>query len=297
MLLSSTCFAIINLMVKILSKENDILQTSFGFEEIQTYPPYELVFFRSIISLAICSAIIFRRRIPFFGNNKKWLIIRGIFGSAAITLFFYTLQNLPIAIATTVQYLSPLFTVVFAIFLLKEKIKWYQWIFLGLAMIGVFILGYSKNNNVEIPWTWLSLGLTSAVLSGVAYNAIIKCKETDEPVTVVMYFTLIASPVMLLACIAFGFVVPQGVEWIIILLIGVFTQMAQISMTRAFHADTAANVTPVKYVGAIYASLVGVFIFGEFINTTAYIGISLIIMAVLLNTFLKERKKANLQNN
>src|SRR5690606_21747805 len=61
--------------------------------------------------------------IPFFGNNKNWLLLRGVAGMTALFLFFYTLQNMPLASATTIQYLSPVFTVILAIFINRERVK------------------------------------------------------------------------------------------------------------------------------------------------------------------------------
>ena len=105
MLLASFSFALVNFLVKILSDRHDL------FPEIQNYPEIELVFFRSIISLTICFAIIKARKIPFFGVNKKWLVIRGFAGFVSLTLFFYTIANIPLAIATIIQYLSPIIIV------------------------------------------------------------------------------------------------------------------------------------------------------------------------------------------
>lgn len=281
MLLSSASFAIVNLMVKILADK------SGQFIEIQDYPVHELILFRSIISLIICIAIIKSRKIPFFGNNKKWLLIRGVFGVSSLTLFFFTIKNLPIAIATIVQYLSPIFTIILAIYLHKEKVKSFQWIFFGIAMLGILFLGNSKGVDQNFNPIWIVVGIISSVLSGVAYNAIMKCRTTDAPITVVMYFPLVATPVMLIVSFFYGFIVPQGIEWVLLLLIGVFTQLAQVAMTRAFNADAAAKITPIKYFGAIYAILIGYFIFDEQLSFYAIIGIILVLSGVLLNTFVK----------
>lgn len=285
MLLSSLCFALVNLIVKVLAGKSGL------FPEIQDYPVYELIFFRSVISLVISIAIIRARKIPFFGNNRKWLLARGIFGATSLTLFFFTLQNLPIAIAIIVQYLSPVFTVIFAIFLQKEKVRPVQWIFFLIAIIGVGIIGYGKNQDSSIHIIWLFMGLLSAILSGVAYNAIMKCRETDAPVTVVMYFPLVATPVMFCLMLFSGYIIPVGIEWVLLILIGVLTQIAQVSMTRAFNSASASKITPVKYVGAIYAVAIGYFIFDEELSFYATIGIILILTGVLLNTFIKSKRK------
>jgi drug/metabolite transporter (DMT)-like permease len=281
---------VVNIFVKILGQG----PSQSLIPDIQKYPIPEIILFRSIITFVMCYAIIRVRKIPFFGNNKKWLIIRGIFGTTALTLFFYTLDNLPIAIATTVQYLSPIFTVVFAIFLLGEKVNRIQWLFFFIAFLGVASISLSKflSEDVNVsainPW-WVLIGVASAFFSGISYNAIVKCRNTDAPVTIVMYFPLVAIPVMLVIC-AFDYVIPKGIEWLIILIIGVFTQFAQILMTKALHADNTATITPFKYFGSIYAFFLGLFLFDEVISLYGILGIILILAGVLGNTYFRKRK-------
>jgi len=292
MLISSLSFAFVNLLVKVLTNSTGV------FESIQDYPPYEIVFFRSIISLTICVYIIRQKKIPFFGNNIKWLFVRGVFGATALTIFFYTLKNLPIAVATTVQYLSPIFTVLFAIYLLNQKVKPIQWLFFIISLLGVGFIGFGKHSDLtpDIDLFWVVMGIISAVFSGVAYNAIMKCRTTDHPITVVMYFPLVATPIMIVIMIIKGFVMPIGIEWGILLVIGVFTQIAQIFMTKSFHEEEASKITPFKYLGAIYAVCIGVFIFDENLSLVVYIGISLVLTGVLLNTFLKRMVQLIKQN-
>jgi drug/metabolite transporter (DMT)-like permease len=283
MLLSTLSFSLVNLCVKILADKDN------QFDSIQNYPVHELVFFRSIISLSICIYVIRRLKIPFFGHNKKWLFARGIFGAISLELFFYTLQHLPMAIATSVQYLSPVFTVIFAIFMNKEIVRPIQWLFFAVSLSGILVIGFSKTETVSLDPFWLMVGVFSAVSSGLAYNSIIKCKDTDAPITVVMYFPLITTPVMMVISMVYGFVTPQGIEWLLLLAMGILTQIAQISMTKAFNSDNASRITPVKYIGAIYAGLIGFFIFDETLGLYAGLGISLVLGGVLLNTFLTRK--------
>lgn len=282
---------IVNIFVKILALGD---QQPF-FPNLQSYPVHEIILFRSVITFVMCYAIIRQKRIPFFGYNHKWLIIRGIFGTAALTLFFNTLGALPIAIATTVQYLSPIFTVIIATYLVKEKVNKVQWIFFLLAFFGVVGISLSKFLSEDIriayiPPFWVLMGVLSAALSGVSYNAIVKCKNTDEPVTIVMYFPLVAIPIMTVFSF-YEFVVPIGIEWVILLIIGVFTQFAQVLMTKALHAENTATVTPFKYFGSIYAFFIGLFLFDEVISMVGILGIIFILIGVLGNTYFRVRGK------
>lgn len=290
MILSGICFAVINFFVKILGAgpEQDLV------EGIQHYPGHELVLARSIVSFTISFSILKYRRLPIFGNNKKWLIIRGIAGTTALTIFFYTIQHLPLAVATTVQYLAPIFTLIFAMILLKEKVRTSQWLFIGMAFLGISLIAYDRlflsdlsQDNVSL--LWIGLGMLSAVFSGIAYTAIIKLKQTDAPLTIVMYFPMVAIPMMTILCI-WDFTMPRGIEWLFLLTIGIFTQFAQILMTKALHLGSAAVIVPIKYLGAIYAFLIGFFMFGETLSILVDIGILIAMLSVLINAIIRQRK-------
>lgn len=289
MILSGLCYIVVNVLVKILGQGPDQVIIS----GLQKYPIPEIILFRSIITFTICYAVIKSKGIPLFGNNKKWLIIRGVTGTIALTLYFYTLNNLPITIAATIQYLSPIFTVFLAIFILKERVKLIQGVFFLVAFSGIVFISFSKylSDDASIstinPW-WIVVGVCSAAFAGMAYNAIAKCRYTDAPITVVFYFPLIAIPIMAVITV-FDYVVPQGKEWGIILVIGVFTHIAQIFATKSLHAENTATVTPFKYLGSIYAFVLGLFLFDEVISLYAVAGILLIIVGVLGNTYFRIR--------
>jgi drug/metabolite transporter (DMT)-like permease len=166
-------------------------------------------------------------------------------------------------------------------------------VFFLVAFLGIIFISFSKylSEDVSIsnvnPW-WIVVGVCSAVFAGMAYNAIAKCRFTDAPITVVFYFPLIAIPIMAVLT-AFDYVIPQGKEWGIILVIGIFTHIAQIFATKSLHAENTATVTPFKYLGSIYAFVLGLFLFDEVISLYAIAGMLLIIVGVLGNTLVRSR--------
>lgn len=135
---------------------------------------------------------------------------------------------------------------------------------------------------------WIALGMLSAAFSGLAYVAIVKLKTTDQPISIVLYFPMIAIPFMSLWCM-FDFVLPHGIEWLILLAIGIFTQLAQVALTKALHLGSATMVTPFQYLGAIYAGLVGYFVFFEQLTFLSYVGIVLILIGVVANSIVKKK--------
>jgi drug/metabolite transporter (DMT)-like permease len=282
-------FFIINFFVKLLGNPDNEL-----IPHLQKYPAHELVFFRSLVSFAISAAIIKYRGLPILGNNRRWLLLRGSAGMLALTIFFFTLHKLPLAIASTLQYLSPIFTVLIASRLFREKVSTMQYFSSLIAFLGVVFIGLNGLtggfSSQKTDLFWMGMGVLSAVLSGIAYNAIYKLKETEETINIVIYFPMLALPLTGIWCL-FDFTVPRGIEWLILLTIGVFTQIAQVCMTRAFLSANTAVVAPFQYIGAIYALISGWFVFDEKLETASIIGVCLVVFGVICGTIFRAGKK------
>jgi drug/metabolite transporter (DMT)-like permease len=248
-------------------------------------PTHELILFRSLISLVLSLAYLLPKKIHPLGNNRKFLLLRGLFGVTALSSFFITLQKLPLASAVTIQYLSPIFTAIIAIFMLGEKMRKIQWLFFAVSFIGVALL---KGFDERVSLLYLGLGVVSALCAGAAYNCIRMVKDTDHPLVVVLYFPLVAIPIMLVLSY-YDWVMPLGWDWALILLLGIFTQIGQVFMTRALQAEKANIVASFKYLGSLYALGFGYFIFDESYGLVSLVGIVLVLAGVVLNVVFKEK--------
>jgi RarD protein len=269
-LVSTFCFSLVNVCVKYL----------------ENIPTAEIVLFRSLVTFIITATLILRIGIPFWGNQIRWLLLRGAAGAVSLTLFFYTIKLMPIGTAVTIQFLSPIFTIILGIYFLGEKVKKLQWIFFILAFIGVIVV---KGFDPRISWIYLGMGILSAFFSGVAYNAIVKCKYTEHPLTLVMYFPLVAIPVTGIWCL-FEWKTPNQEEWILLLLAGLLTQIAQVCMTKSLHLGKSSVIIPFKYLGIIYALTYGFLFFNETYSITVIMGIILIVVGVVTNAIIGKEK-------
>lgn len=270
MLISVGCFAAVNLMVKFLPH----------------LPATELVLFRSLITFLLSYTLLKRKKVNPWGRDKKWLLIRGIAGTTALTMFFYTIQKMPLSAAVTVQYLSPFFTAFIAGLLLGERTRWVQWLFFVISFIGIVVV---KGSSAQIPPVLLALGVISSMFSGLAYNSIRKLKN-EEPLVVVMYFPLVAFPIMVVLSF-FNWVMPHGTDWILLIGIGLMTQFAQLYMTKSYQLSEVNTVAPLKYIGVLFALTWDILLFDFIPNVQMYVGILLVIGGVVLNLRFKHQLK------
>ena len=223
------------------------------------------------------------------GNNKRLLLQRGVYGTVALSLFFLSIQHLPLASAATIGYLSPIFTAIFAIHILKEPLKPIQWLFFAVAFSGVFLI---KGFDSNVQLVYVLAGVIASIFAGLAYNMVRKLKDSDHPVVVVFYFPLVATPIMAIWS-ALNWVQPIGWDWMVLLAIGILTQIGQVYLSKALHMEKAAPMTNIKFLGTINALIFSIFLFRETYTIINILGIILVSLGVIFNIYFSDHKTDN----
>ena len=132
--------------------------------------------------------------------------------------------------------------------------------------------------------------IATALLSGAAYNCIRWLKFSEDSHVIIFYFPLIAMPsTLLLSLFVFGWVWPSWIDLLLLLAIGVLTQIAQIFLTKAYQSEEANKVAAITNFGIIYALSMGWLFFDEGFSLKVIGGMALVIVGVLLNMALKPK--------
>ena len=270
MFLSTLAFFLANVFVK----------------QVAHIPAMETVFFRCVVASAFCVYGLRREKGGLIGENHLMLLLRGIFGTTALFCFFLTLQQMPLASAQTIQYLSPIFTATIAIFVLKESVRVPQWFFYAIAFSGVMLI--ERFDNRISPF-YLAVGILSAFCSGVAYNLVRSLRGKEHPLTVVLHFQLVGLIVGFVS-LFFQWETPQGLDWLYLFLIGIFSQLGQIFLTTALQRERIAGVAIINYTGLIYALTIGWFVFGEAQPIISLAGMLLVVAGVIMSVMYGRRQ-------
>jgi drug/metabolite transporter (DMT)-like permease len=271
MFLSTLAFSLANILVK----------------QVPHIPAMEIVFFRCVIASALCFIGLYRAKADWRGSNRTLLLLRGLFGTTALFLFFTTIKNIPLAPAMTIKYISPIFTTVIAIFILSESVLPLQWVFYAIAFGGVLLI---DQFDPRISPFYLALGVVSAFCSGMAYNLVRSMKGKEHPLTVVLHFQLVGAVVGFVS-LFFSWTTPIGWDWLYLLLVGVFSQLGQIFLTNALQKERVAGVAIINYTGLVYALLAGALIYGEEQSSESIAGMLLVVFGVLLSVVYSNRKR------
>jgi drug/metabolite transporter (DMT)-like permease len=255
-------------------------------------PVLEIVVARAIVSGIISYIDIKRKKIPLWGNNKPWLIARGVVGALALIFVYYAVTTLPLAEATILQYLHPVFTALLAVIFLKETVQRSTLLCIVISLIGlsVMVMPNVQTSSIQydMPYSWLSIGagILGAFGSAVAYVIVKKLTKTEDSSVIVFYFPFVSLPIAIVL-LGSDFVMPSLPALGLLILVGIFTQIGQVGLTKALHCEDANKATAYAYVQVVFSILIGWVYFSEVPLITTLIGGSLVVSGALINVLWK----------
>ena len=252
----------------------------------QRIPIYELVFFRSLLSLMITLSIIKMKNINPWGNNKLLLILRGLLGTSALVCIFYAIRNMPLSISTIIQYTYPIFISLFACIFINEKITKNIVFALIIGWLGILLILNTtqlSNINVEIDRLSIFIAFLGAIFTALAYVTVKKLSFTEDVYVIIEYFPLV-SFIILLPIVFNNWITPNVYELLWIIGIGLFTQLGQTFLTIGLKNLPASEASSINYLQVIFASIWGVLFFSEIININFIVGSLMVLLGTIIST-------------
>lgn len=247
-------------------------------------PVSMLVLARGVVTFVLSATWVLHRGISPGGNNKKLLILRGVFGTGGLACFFYAVANLPLAEATVIHYLNPILTSVVAFLVLGEIVDRRLLIAIVASIAGTVLVTRPTllfGARADLPTTAVLAALGGAVFSAFAYVTVRRLRLSDDPHVIVMYFPVVAVPATLPFAIA-HWQSPSMRGWLLMLALGVATQASQVLFTKGLALVPAGRATTVGYVQIVFAAVWGVLVFGEIPSLLTVAGALLVVAGVLV---------------
>ena len=272
MLLSALSFALMGAMVKLAHQ----------------VPVIEKVFFRNLITFILMLVLIIKNKENPFKQvgARKFLIIRSLAGLLGVILYFYAISNMSLADSTMLNKLSPFFVMIFAGIFLKEGFSKEKIFVVIIAFIGALLIIKPQFDLSIIP---AIAGFLSAIFAGLAYTVVRFLKDKTSSSMIVFYFSAISVIGTLPLMIPY-FVLPSPLTLLILVAIGIFAGIGQISLTKAYHLAPASEISIYNYTSILFATLIGMAIGDSFPDITSLIGGSIIFLTAYYNYKLIRKK-------
>jgi drug/metabolite transporter (DMT)-like permease len=284
MLLASLTFAMMGGFAKLLT---------------QQLPALEVTFFRNIFGVVIIGIAIWKVPLKQSGGKPLLLLFRGTMGFLALLAYFYIMGKIPLGEAITYNKTSPLFVAFFAWLFLKERLHWSALIALLLGFTGIVLIAQPEGGSFD---KYDLLGIFSGIGAALAYTSIRELRKYYDTRAIVMSFMLVGTlgPLLFMAIgsvmtvsdewdwIIAPFVMPQGWQWLYIVMVGGSATISQLLMTKAYELTKAGIVGTISYTNIVFGMLIGIALGDPIPEIWTILGIILVIVSGLIVALAKK---------
>lgn len=240
-----------------------------------------IVLFRAGVStILILTAIVMfaklRNQLRF--TRPMLHLFRGSLIAFSTQLGFYTIAHIPIATATVLFFMGPIFATIFSSVLHSEHVGPRRWAAVAAGFVGAVIVlrpGFSEFHPAMLT------ALGSSLLFALALTLSRHLASADGPLAT--YF----SSVVITALIALPLAAPvfsipvESAMWMALIIVIVASAVRGYADIEAYRYGESAILAPVAYLRLVLIATAGYFMFGEVPDLATVIGASIIIAATL----------------
>jgi len=244
------------------------------------YPIGQVLFFRGFFGIVFYFLIIPKERLHnFYQTSRPGLhTLRCISGLIALVAIFIALRKLPLATVVSISFAAPIFTTIFSIFLLSEKVGIYRWLAVIIGFIGIMVITEPGITDLNIYYIFPII-----FCLGLSYVAItIRQLSSTEPVWLISFYFSLSITLLSFLTIPQGWIMPSFNDFILLSFVGIFGGVANLWLSQSYKHSEVSLVTPLKYLALVFAIIFGYFIWGEIPTIKTLIGALLVIISTLI---------------
>jgi drug/metabolite transporter (DMT)-like permease len=253
------CFATMNTFVKDLRAE--------------AFPIIEIIwgryFFHTVLIL-----VLFPRRIPTLlaGSDKGLQIVRSVLVLLATACMFVAVGFMPLADAVAITFIAPLLITALSVPFLGEKVGVRRWIAVFVGFAGMLVI-IRPGGGLFQPAALLPIGVT---VFYAFYQIITRLiSHRTDPINTVFY-TAIVGGVSMTAIVPFFWQAPTAAQWASLVAAGCLGGIGHWAIIIAYQRSEAPLVAPFAYTELIWATILGLAVFGDFPDTWTFVGAAII---------------------
>jgi drug/metabolite transporter (DMT)-like permease len=267
------------------------ISTAMSKWQVDTYSFAEVLCFRSLGSLAICSLLILPRKglLVFRTQHLGQHLGRSTTQATAQSCIIIALSFMPLAGVVAINFSSPLFAALAAVLWLKEKVGKERLAALLVGFCGVLLVAGPGADSFRIGALF---ALCNAVLLGSVTAAVRGMSKTESAETLTMFQMVILTVFFTIAMALFGFITPTWQDVGLMLINGIFNGLGQYWWTRSLSLAPASAVGPFYYFSIVFALIIGFVVWGDIPTLALLAGAAIVVASGLYLLWHESKKRA-----
>tara|TARA_B100001989_G_C24401643_1_gene394510 strand:- start:104 stop:754 length:651 start_codon:yes stop_codon:yes gene_type:complete len=202
-------------------------------------------------------------------------------------LGFGSIAFIPIEKFTAIQFIVPFIVTILAVIFLKERIYIYRTIALIFGFVGMLII-------IRPGFIDISIGVSMALVSCFFWSVVIvitkKLSADDSAVTILAYQYVIMIIFMSIITI-FNWQSPSIKTLGYIFLAALSGAIFHLCINNAYRLVDVTMTQPYTFLGLIFSSILGFYIFGDIPDKYTWLGAFIIFIGILIITYRETKLK------
>ncbi len=207
--------------------------------------------------------------------------LRAVLEFTAFSLSFLAISLIPLPMHTSLLFTMSIFGTVIAIFILRERPTIHTFACIAAGFIGVLII---TRPGVQA----FSPGMIYALLAAIGFafcGNVIKLLTRTESSYMIAFYMLLMSSLIAAPFGLYHWVMPEGVHWLWLLLLGVLSYTQQIAIAKALSSLPYTTVIPLNFAQLVFVSVISYIFFAELVDVWTLAGAAIIIAGTLYNAY------------
>ena len=204
-------------------------------------------------------------------------ILRPAFLVCSISSLFVGLTYLPLAEATAIGFVAPLFITILSGPILKEKIGIHRWVAVVIGLVGVIVIVRPGGDF----WHFASIMPLLGALFFALFQIFTRLLSSTEKTFTTLFYTGLGGLGWSSLILPFVWVMPSQIHILVFLAIGTLGALAHLCMINAFDRAQASLLAPYNYTKLLWVAVFGYWVFGDVPSLEMWIGAGIIVSAGL----------------
>jgi drug/metabolite transporter (DMT)-like permease len=249
----------------------------FVREATASFNYFEITFWRAFFGLAVMVPWLCRVRMARLRTSRAGThVIRNIVHFVGIVTWFYVVAHINLSVGIALQFTVPLFTIIMAAMILKERVDAARWTATAVGFAGVLVIVRPDTGALDALAVVTLISAAFYAASNVATKAI---GQADPSEVVVFYMHLMHLPMALIGALTLGMRMPGWEEVPMLAGVAVCATLAHYLLAQALRTADAGVIMPIDFLRLPWVAALAFVLFGEVPPAGAWIGGAIIFAA------------------
>lgn len=222
---------------------------------------FETQFLRYAMGLAVMLPLILRAGVArYIPHNITAQFTRGAVHTVGLVIWFHALPFITIADTTAIGFTTPIFIMLGAAWLFRERMRWERWLAAMIGFAGVLIVVAPKVAGTGGGYTLVMLA--SSPVFALSYLMTKQLTRNERPEVIVAWQS-ISVALLSLPMAALHWTWPSPWHWLAFVTCGCLGSAGHYMLTRSFCVTDISATQSVKFLDLVWATVLGWLVFGD----------------------------------